>query len=300
MATVAHCLYCFDALAANLEDRTHIALSAIEESWPDYPKGSDDGDSDNEAEVNTDSDPAISDTLKIPTPSSLSVTSPSSGSSSSQTSLFSPTPNTPSSAGTSAPPSRPSTSAPSPYHPIGQSLSARSAQSSALTSTPLFVTWNILTPPLQSRQLRGCIGTFEAQPLDTGLATYALAAAHSDNRFNPIGARELPALEVAVTLLTNFETCADPLDWELGVHGIKISFYHKSKRYSATYLPDVAVEQGWNKEEALESLVRKAGWRKGGGWRDVGELKVVRYQGRKESVEYEEYKRWSDWTAAQK
>lgn len=298
MATVAHCLYCFDALAANLEDRSPLALSAIEESWPDYPKGSDDGDSDNEASA--ESDPTSDDTLKIPTPSSLSATTPSSGSSSSQASLRSPTPLTPSSAGTSAPPSRPPTSASEPYHPIGQSLSPRSAQSSALTSTPLFVTWNILTPPHQSRQLRGCIGTFEAQPLDTGLATYALAAAHSDNRFNPIVARELPALEVAVTLLTNFEACAGPLDWELGVHGIKISFYHKNKRFSATYLPDVAVEQGWNKEETLESLVRKAGWRKGGGWRDVGELKVVRYQGRKESVEYEEYKRWSDWTAAQK
>ncbi|ELR09613.1 hypothetical protein GMDG_04106 [Pseudogymnoascus destructans 20631-21] len=297
MATVAHCLYCFDALAANLEDRSPLALSAIEESWPDYPKGSDDGDSDAEAN-DTEADSTFSDTLQLPTPSSLSATTPSGSSSS--TSLLSPTPLTPSSAGTSAPPSRPSTSAPSPYHPIGQSLYPRSAQSSALTSTPLFVTWNILTPPLQLRQLRGCIGTFEAQPLDTGLATYALAAAHSDNRFNPIVTHELPALEVAVTLLTNFETCAGPLDWELGVHGIKISFYQKSKRYSATYLPDVAVEQGWNKEETLESLVRKAGWRKGGGWRDVGELKVVRYQGRKESVEYEEYKRWSDWTVAQK
>jgi uncharacterized protein (TIGR00296 family) len=269
MATVAHCLYCFDALAANLEDRSPMALSAIEESWPDYPKGSDDGDSDAEATDDAEADPTIPDTLQLPTPSSLSATTPSSGSSSS-TSIRSPTPLTPSSAGTYAPPSRASTSAPSPYHPIGQSISSRSAQSSALTSTPLFVTWNILTPPLQSRQLRGCIGTFEAQPLDTGLSTYALAAAHSDNRFNPIVARELPALEVAVTLLTNFETCAGPLDWELGVHGIKISFYQKGKRYSATYLPDVAVEQGWNKEETLESLVRKAGWRKGGGLEGCG------------------------------
>jgi uncharacterized protein (TIGR00296 family) len=113
-------------------------------------------------------------------------------------------------------------------------------------------------------------------------------------------ARELPALEVAVTLLTNFETCADPLDWELGVHGIKISFYYHHKRYSATYLPDVSVEQGWNKEETLDSLVRKAGWGKGRSWRDAAELKVVRYQGRKESVEYDEYRRWKDWAVARK
>mgnify|MGYP001583281788 FL=1 len=81
MATVAHCLYCFDALAANLEDRTPMALSAIEESWPDYPKGSDDGDFDNEAPAEVD--PTDNNTLKIPTPSSLSATTPSSGSSSS-------------------------------------------------------------------------------------------------------------------------------------------------------------------------------------------------------------------------
>lgn len=86
------------------------------------------------------------------------------------------------------------------------------------------------------------------------------------------------------------------------MHGIKISFYHHHKRYSATYLPDVAVEQGWSKEETLESLVRKAGWgaSKGKGWREAAELKVVRYQGRKESVEYEEYRRWREWVVGRK
>lgn len=114
-------------------------------------------------------------------------------------------------------------------------------------------------------------------------------------RFNPIALKELPTLQVAVTLLTDFEDASDPMDWELGKHGLRISFHHHGKRYGSTYLPDVAVEQGWDKEETLTSLMRKAGWMgKKDKWTEV-ELKVVRYQGRKESLEYFEYKKWRDW-----
>lgn len=85
------------------------------------------------------------------------------------------------------------------------------------------------------------------------------------------------------------------MDWELGTHGLRISFYYHGRRYGATYLPDVAVEQGWTKEETVVSLMRKAGWMgRKERWEDV-ELKVVRYQGKKESLEYTEYKRWRDW-----
>jgi len=162
------------------------------------------------------------------------------------------------------------------------------------------VTWNKISPTSQTRSLRGCIGTFEPQPLASGLSAYALTSALQDTRFNPITLRELPALEVSVTLLTDFEPCSHALDWELGVHGIKISFYERHRRYSATYLPDVAVEQGWSKEETMESLMQKAGWSGRKAWREVAELKVVRYQGRKESVEYEEFKRWREWVEGRK
>lgn len=134
--------------------------------------------------------------------------------------------------------------------------------------------------------------------MDVGLKDYAITSALHDTRFNPITLAELPTLEVAVTLLTDFEPCSEPLGWDLGVHGIKISFYERHRRYSATYLPDVAVEQEWTKEETLESLIRKAGFSGRKTWRDVGELQVVRYQGRKESVEYQEYKEWRGWVLA--
>lgn len=119
--------------------------------------------------------------------------------------------------------------------------------------------------------------------------------AFDDTRFNPISARELPTLSCAVTLLTNFEPASGPMDWTLGTHGLRISFTIHGRRYGATYLPDVASEQGWTKEETLVSLMRKAGWSgRKEEWRKV-ELNVVRYQGKKVELGYGEWKEWRDW-----
>lgn len=107
--------------------------------------------------------------------------------------------------------------------------------------------------------------------------------------------RELPTLECAVTLLTNFEPAAHALDWTLGTHGLRISFVHHGRRHGATYLPDVAREQGWTKEETLISLMRKAGWSgRREDWRKI-DLSVVRYQGLKVSLEYGEWRPWREW-----
>jgi AMMECR1 domain-containing protein len=84
------------------------------------------------------------------------------------------------------------------------------------------------------------------------------------------------------------------LDWDVGTHGLRISFSAHGRRYGATYLPDVAKEQGWSKEEALESLVRKAGYRGKDGWEAL-EVKVTRYQGRKVELGYGEWKMWRGW-----
>ena len=80
------------------------------------------------------------------------------------------------------------------------------------------------------------------------------------------------------------------MDWELGTHGLRISFSYHGRRMGATYLPDVAPEQGWTKEETLQSLMRKAGWSgRKREWQKV-ELTVVRYQSTRSAVEYGEYK----------
>lgn len=110
---------------------------------------------------------------------------------------------------------------------------------------------------------------------------------------------ELPRLRCAVTLLTNFEDCAAWDDWAIGEHGIKIRFSARGRAYSGTYLPSVAPEQEWDKEETMFSLMRKAGWRGSQDqWKELAagsSMQVERYRGDKEEVEFVEYQQWREW-----
>jgi AMMECR1 domain-containing protein len=114
----------------------------------------------------------------------------------------------------------------------------------------------------------------------------------------------MPSLACSVTLLTNFSTPSkEPLAWELGTHGIRISFTYHSRRCGATYLPDVAPEQGWTKEEAIVSLMRKAGWSGNSSswqrvWRD-GKGELVTYEGKKVELKHAEWKEWREWVEDQ-
>ena len=71
-------------------------------------------------------------------------------------------------------------------------------------------------------------------------------SAFKDTRFNPITIDELSKLYVTVSILRHFEEASNHLDWEIGVHGIRIEFHvdNSRSRRSATYLPEVASEQG--------------------------------------------------------
>ncbi|KAI0005767.1 AMMECR1 domain-containing protein [Xylariaceae sp. FL0662B] len=272
MASVQHCIYCFESLVAHLEKRKSMTLDDVGKSWSEWLEYCQTSDLESDA---ADGKEAQSITKRLPALRRLADstdTSSSSFSSSASGSSISLATETPATSTTSL------------------------ADAPALVAeSPLFVTWNIVSPRTGDTSLRGCIGTFDAQELDQGLADYAVISAIQDSRFRPISERELPSLEVAVTLLTDFEDCDDAMDWELGIHGIRISFTDRSRRYGSTYLPDVAPEQGWTKEETLVSLMRKAGWvgRKDK-WQDI-DLKVVRYQGKKEKLHYSEFKRWRDW-----
>lgn len=135
-----------------------------------------------------------------------------------------------------------------------------------------------------------------------------IETAHTDNynsafedvRFQPIPSSLLPSLSNHITLLTNFsQPTKDPMDWTLGKHGLRISFSHHSRRYGATYLPDVAKEQGWTKDETLISLMRKAGWNGSSSswlktWRD-GKGELVRYEGKQVGLSYDEWREWRGW-----
>eukprot|EP00270_Netrium_digitus_P011833 TRINITY_DN3786_c0_g2_i2.p2 TRINITY_DN3786_c0_g2~~TRINITY_DN3786_c0_g2_i2.p2 ORF type:complete len:208 (+),score=46.17 TRINITY_DN3786_c0_g2_i2:404-1027(+) len=154
---------------------------------------------------------------------------------------------------------------------------------------PLFVTWKKVMTGGEAR-LRGCIGTLEARCVLTGFKDYALTSALRDRRFPPIQARELPQLEVTVSLLTNYEAASHYLDWEVGKHGMILEFTdpHNTRR-SATYLPEVALQEGWTKMEAVDSLVRKAGYSGPITESMRRKFRITRYQSSLFSLSYAEY-----------
>lgn len=154
---------------------------------------------------------------------------------------------------------------------------------------PLFVTWTTG----KDKRLRGCIGTFTATNLHAGLRDYAIQSATHDSRFQPISSSELVDLNVSVSLLTNFEEADNYLDWQIGVHGIKIEFYtEQGSKRSATYLPEVASESDWNHVQTIDSLLRKGGF-KGSITSEVREaIKLTRYQSEKIFARYGDYINW--------
>ncbi|KAI9052600.1 hypothetical protein LZ554_003943 [Drepanopeziza brunnea f. sp. 'monogermtubi'] len=296
MASVEHCLYCFEVLSANLEKRTPMTLYQVQASWASYHKGLEDDDDvtlpepdDTIATVSPSPSPPSGSSkskLRIPVLQRLGRSSSSNSTPSTSTSSSS------LAADTAATTPESSTRA---FSPVGLHPRRTSQRSNTISSSPLFVTWNTIDSS-SSRSLRGCIGTFESQPLSSGLSSYALISSLQDHRFRPITLAELPRLEVCVTLLTDFEQATDALDWELGVHGLRISFYARNKRFGGCYLPDVPVEQGWDKEETVVSLMRKAGWNgRAEKWKDVSDFNTVRFQGKAESLGFAEFKRWRDW-----
>ncbi|KAM3161653.1 AMMECR1 domain-containing protein [Lachancea thermotolerans] len=171
--------------------------------------------------------------------------------------------------------------------------------------TSLFITWEKQgASGREDFQLRGCIGTFARPPLLKGIERYSLIAALQDDRFPPIRKGEFPRLKCSCNILHNFTTIykrskpdGDIFDWEIGVHGIELKFEDPGtgRILSATFLPEVMPEQGWDKQETFQALIEKAGY-----YRDIGQLidsydeyfvEVLRYEGDKSAIAYEEFSR---------
>jgi AmmeMemoRadiSam system protein A len=99
-------------------------------------------------------------------------------------------------------------------------------------------------------RLRGCIGRFISDiPLVELVVEMAKASATGDPRFfaDPITIGELEQLDAEISVLSPLEKTDDPLSLRLGIDGI----YIKKGGASGCFLPQVATETGWSKEEFL-------------------------------------------------
>lgn len=113
-----------------------------------------------------------------------------------------------------------------------------------------FVTWR------RGGRLRGCIGSVAPlRPLAEDVESNAVAALLRDPRFAPATPRDLPLLDVEISVLASFEPVTKESDITVGVHGL----YVQKGRRGGLLLPQVPVEWGWTLPEFLEQLCFKAG-----------------------------------------
>ena len=112
--------------------------------------------------------------------------------------------------------------------------------------------------------LRGCIGTIVGQaPLYLTVNRMAYTAAFQDSRFPALRPEEWNDIAMEISVLSELSRCPDPERVEVGRHGLVLVL----GRNSGVFLPQVPVEQGWGRQEYLDSLCTKAGLPRSS-WRD--------------------------------
>jgi AmmeMemoRadiSam system protein A len=137
------------------------------------------------------------------------------------------------------------------YLESGKKLEVKEQDPALLKEMGAFVTLH------KRGELRGCIGNLIGQePLYLTIRDMAIEAAVSDPRFSPVQLTELAKIEIEISVLSPMQRINNPEEIQLGVHGVLI----KRGFRSGVFLPQVATETGWSKEEFMSNLcAHKAG-----------------------------------------
>ncbi|HSZ54366.1 MAG TPA: AmmeMemoRadiSam system protein A [Tepidisphaeraceae bacterium] len=118
---------------------------------------------------------------------------------------------------------------------------------------------------LHGRRLRGCVGRIDAsQPLAEALHAASLSVLR-DPRFSrePILAEELAWLEIEVSVLSAPWPASHALDFEPLEQGIYLTVGERT----GCFLPQVARETGWTREQLLDRLCLEKLGLPAGTWR---------------------------------
>jgi len=113
--------------------------------------------------------------------------------------------------------------------------------------------------------LRGCIGYIEpVLPLGRAVIRTAIYAATEDHRFRPVTAAELKDIRVEISVLTPAREIARPELVKVGTHGLIV----EKGGLKGVLLPQVPVDNGWDRETFLSQGCVKAGlppdaWKRG-------------------------------------
>ena len=104
-------------------------------------------------------------------------------------------------------------------------------------------------------ELRGCIGYVNAStPLFETVCEAAQSAAFQDPRFIPLTVEEFEQINIEISILSQFEPITSYDEIEIGKHGLLLD-----EGGRAVLLPQVAIENNFNRAQFLTALCHKAG-----------------------------------------
>ena len=105
---------------------------------------------------------------------------------------------------------------------------------------------------LHNHRLRGCVGRIDAShPLASAIEAAAKNVLEDPRFANaPVTAEELAWLEIEVSVLSPPRKAASPMDFNPLSEGIYLTFSDRS----GCFLPQVAQETGWTREQLLDRL----------------------------------------------
>ena len=108
----------------------------------------------------------------------------------------------------------------------------------------------------KGKNLRGCIGRMAASlSLEETVRIMAREAAFGDPRFPRLEKHELADCAIEISALSPMVPCHDSRSVKVGVHGL----YLIRNGRSGVLLPQVPLEQGWDLDEYLDYICKKAG-----------------------------------------
>jgi AmmeMemoRadiSam system protein B/AmmeMemoRadiSam system protein A len=148
---------------------------------------------------------------------------------------------------------------------LQQYLTSQTIPQYEVTQSGLKGAWGAFVTLQEKGDLRGCIGHMSSnEELYRLVQEMAIAAATEDPRFEPVQAKELPDIDIEISVLSPMQLVKDVSEIEVGRDGL----YIVSGPYAGVLLPQVATEWGWDRDEFLREVCLKAGlptdaWKKG-------------------------------------
>ena len=104
--------------------------------------------------------------------------------------------------------------------------------------------------------LRGCIGNIiGTKPLAETVKEMAISSAFHDPRFPPLSKEEFKDIDIEISVLSPLKKIDSIEEIKIGEHGI----YIQRGAASGVLLPQVATEQGWDRDTFLTHTCYKAG-----------------------------------------